>query len=299
MYAKSYSHVRSQLRYHMYADDCQIYASCDPNISGDIEATLSNMTNCIIDIKKWLSVNYLKLNDSKSEFFLLQDQNSISNILILITLHLPLVNQTSKHHHLLEILDFTLTQIYLSLLMLITSGRRYCFHIRTLWRIRRFIDKETCHHAVRALVISRLDYCNSLFTILSAKDISRLQRLQNNAARLVYAVGRRTEAAPLLLELHWLPVRQRIVFKIVLYVFKAFNNLAPPYLAEQFSVYVPARALPSSMDTTRLVVPKTNLAIGDRSFAVCAARAWNDLSPHMRTVQSVEVFKKNLKTFLF
>ena len=57
--------------------------------------------------------------------------------------------------------------------------------------------------------------------------------------------------------------------------------------------------LRSSMDTTRLVVPKTNLAIGDRSFAVCAARAWNDLSPHMRTVQSVEVFKKNLKTFLF
>ena len=94
-------------------------------------------------------------------------------------------------------------------------------------------------------------------------------------------------------------MRQRIVFKIVLYVFKAFNNLAPPYLAEQFSVYVPAPALRSSMDTTRLVVPKTNLAIGDRSFAVCAARAWNDLSPHMRTVQSVEVFKNNLKTFLF
>ena len=236
-----------------------------------------------------------------NQSFLLQDQNSISNILILITLHLPLVNQTSKHHHLLEILDFTLTQIYLSLCTTHVDNLRktILFHIRTLWRIRRFIDKETCHHAVRALVISRLDYCNSLFTILSAKDISRLQRLQNNAARLVYAVGRRTEAAPLLLELHWLPVRQRIVFKIVLYVFKAFNNLAPPYLAEQFSVYVPARALRSSMDTTRLVVPKTNLAIGDRSFAVCAARAWNDLSPHMRTVQSVEVFKKNLKTFLF
>ena len=280
----------------MYADDCQIYASCDPNISGDIEATLSNMTNCIIDIKKWLSVNYLKLNDSKSEFFIAGSKFNLKH-LDLDNFALTIGESNIKASPFIRNLGFYIDS-NLSLTTHVDNLRKtILFHIRTLWR--RFIDKETCHHAVRALVISRLDYCNSLFTILSAKDISRLQRLQNNAARLVYAVGRRTEAAPLLLELHWLPVRQRIVFKIVLYVFKAFNNLAPPYLAEQFSVYVPARALRSSMDTTRLVVPKTNLAIGDRSFAVCAARAWNDLSPHMRTVQSVEVFKKNLKTFLF
>ena len=59
------------------------------------------------------------------------------------------------------------------------------FHI-----INRIIDTETCHHAVRALVTSRLDYCNAAFTLLSAKDITRLQRLQNRAARLVFAKGR-------------------------------------------------------------------------------------------------------------
>ena len=72
--------------------------------------------------------------------------------------------------------------------------RSVLFHIRNLWRIRKFIDTETCHHDSRALVLSRIDYCNALFTCLSAKNTSRLQRLQNSGARVVFAVSRRTEA---------------------------------------------------------------------------------------------------------
>ena len=106
------------------------------------------------------------------------------------------------------------------------------FHIRNLWRIRRLIDKETCHHSVRALITSRLDYCNAVFTFLSSKDINRLQRLQNSAARLDFTVGRRIGAQLLLQTFHWLPMQQRIVFKVLLYVYKAFDNLAPPYIAE-------------------------------------------------------------------
>ena len=231
--------------------------------------------------------------------FLLPDQTIILDILILKHIALTIGESNIKVSSFIKNLGIYIDS-NISLTAHVDSLRKtILFHIRNLWRIRRFIDQETCHHAVRALVISRLDYCNSLFTVLSAKDISRLQRLQNSAARLVYAVDRRTEAAPLLIDLHWLPVKQRIIFKIVLYVFKAFNNLAPSYLSEQFSVYVPARALRSSMDKNRLVVPKTNLAIGDRGFTVSAAKAWNNLSVHMRTAQSVEVFKKNLKTHLF
>ena len=68
--------------------------------------------------------------------------------------------------------------------------RPVLFHIRNLWRIRKFIDTATCHHAAHALVLCRIDYCNALFTCLSAKNTSRLQRLQNSGARVVFAVGR-------------------------------------------------------------------------------------------------------------
>ena len=69
------------------------------------------------------------------------------------------------------------------------------FHVRNHWRIRRYIDQNTCHHVARALITSRLDYCNAMFTVLSSKDLARLQRLQNSAARVIFAVSRRVDAS--------------------------------------------------------------------------------------------------------
>ena len=73
---------------------------------------------------------------------------------------------------------------------------------------------------VSLYIISRLDYCNGLFTVLSAKDKKKLESIQNRAARLVFATGRRSHAMPLLTELHWLPLPYHIDFKICLIVFK-------------------------------------------------------------------------------
>ena len=156
------------------------------------------------------------------------------------------------------------------------------------WIICRFIHKETCHHSVGALITSRLDYCNAVFTLLSSKDINRLQRLQNCAARLVFAVGQRIEAQTLLQTLHWLPMQQRIVFKVLLYVNKQNQQTV-------CCLNVPPRALRSAMDINRLVVPRSNLVIGDHSFTVAAAKAWNSLPLSIRTANSVETFKSNLK----
>ena len=139
--------------------------------------------------------------------------------------------------------------------------RSVLFYIRNLWRIRKFIDTATCHHAARTLVISRINYCNALFTNRSAKNTSRLQRLQNGGARVVFAVGRRTEAEP-----HWLPVSQRVTFKILLYVYKALIEQTPLYITELFSYYTPARPLRSSTDLSRLVVPKFHSVAGERRF---------------------------------
>ena len=81
------------------------------------------------------------------------------------------------------------------------------FHIRNLWRIRRFLSQEACHHAVRSLVPSRIDYANSLLLGAREGDLTRLQRLQNRAARLVFACGRDRRSTDLMNALHWLPVK--------------------------------------------------------------------------------------------
>ena len=92
---------------------------------------------------------------------------------------------------------------------------------------------------------------------------------------------------------------QKIVFKVLLYVYKAFNNLAPTLIAEWFSAYVPPRTLRSAMDINPLVVPRSNLVIGDQSFTVAAAKAWNSLPLSIRTSSLVETLKSYLKMYLF
>ena len=95
----------------------------------------------------------------------------------------------------------------------ISSSTNY--HLRNIARIRRFIDKDTCKQAVRALITSRLDYCNSLLINITAKNIKKLQRIQNRSARLIFLANRRDNTSPLIKELHWLPVKERILFKTV------------------------------------------------------------------------------------
>ena len=85
------------------------------------------------------------------------------------------------------------------------------FHLWNLSRIRKYITQEACSNAIRALILSKLDYVNALLSYLSNKDIIRLQRLQNRAARIIFQVPCRHSSSPLLKSLHWLPVDSRII----------------------------------------------------------------------------------------
>ena len=175
------------------------------------------------------------------------------------------------------------------------------YHLRNLWRIRKFITIGTCHHAVRALVTSRLDYCNSLFSVLSARNKKKLESIQNRSARLIFAVSRttHTHTTPLLKDLHWLPFQKRIWFKLCLYIYKILHQSAPTYLQNLISVYTPTRTLRSASDKSLLTIPRSSLSIGDKRFNVSAAKFWNNLPLKIREHPTLAVFKKHLKTYLF
>ena len=174
------------------------------------------------------------------------------------------------------------------------------FHLRNLWRIRRFIDTTTCHHAVRALILSRIYYCNSLFTVLTSNDKKKIDSVVNRAARLIYyVVGRGTHTSPLLRELHWLPFSKRILFKLCLYVFKILNEKSPSYLTNTITLYKPSRNLRSAQDTLRLVIPRSHFVSVDKRFTIAASSAWNTLSLPIRQITNIDTFKKHLKSFLF
>ncbi|GFS11551.1 reverse transcriptase-like protein [Elysia marginata] len=122
--------------------------------------------------------------------------------------------------------------------------------------------------------------------------------MQNNAAKLVTRAKARDHVQPILHELHWLPVKERICFKMAITVFKCLNGLGPQYKSELLNFYVINRSL-GSINENLLVMPTTNLKLGERAFSVGGTMIWNSLESHVRKSPAMAAFKKSLKTKLF
>ena len=112
------------------------------------------------------------------------------------------------------------------------------YHIRNS-RIRQCLSIDSTKTQVHASVTSRLDHCNSLLYGLPDYLIQRLQYVMNATVKVITCKRKFDHVTPLIIELHWLPVRQRIVFKILLYTFKAHHGATPTYLTELIIPYVP------------------------------------------------------------
>ena len=128
------------------------------------------------------------------------------------------------------------------------------------------------------------------------------QVLQNNAARVIMQLKRSDHISNVLMTLHWLPIKKRIVYKIALMTYKSLNNnTAPEYMKEMTIPYVPSRSLRSASQH-QLRHPETKPKLkfyGKRSFAHAAPHIYNHLPTEIKLVKSSECFKVKLKSFLF
>ena len=109
----------------------------------------------------------------------------------------------------------------------------------------------------------------------------------------------REHITPYLKQLHWLPVRSRLQYKLLLLVHKALNGLAPPYIKELLKLYVPARNLRSSSGNLLKLPSTKTVTYGERQFSYGATELWNNLPSSFRTMNSLPLFKKTLKTYFF
>ena len=167
-----------KLNYHIYADDTQVYCSTDISNS---QEELSKITACVSDIRTWVVRNKLKINDDKTEFFILYSSYKE------FPTDLEFEIGQTKINRLAEIWEWCLTYIWR------WKARfrvwRICqtvnFHHRSINSVRNSLTNEATVLLVHALIKSRLDYCNSLLQGLPDKLINRLQLLQNIAARVV------------------------------------------------------------------------------------------------------------------
>jgi hypothetical protein len=154
---------------------------------------------------------------------------------------------------------------------------------------------------VCSLVLSRIDYCNSVLIGLPASSIAPLQRLQNAAARLVTGLHARDHVTSALTGLHWLPVRLRIQYKVALIMFHIHTRQCPAYLSNivtPLSSDLSRQRLRSSTGTDYLI-PRTRTKFGERSFSVAGPTTWNSLPESVRAVTDASAFKRLLKTHFY
>ena len=128
------------------------------------------------------------------------------------------------------------------------------FELKRISSIRRFLTEDAIKTLVASYILSRLDYCNCFLMGTPNSVIQPLQKIQNFAARLVLLAPRHPHATPLLEKLHWLPISERIKYKVACMCFSAINGSGPAYLSELLHVYNPSRTLRSSSDTRMLEI---------------------------------------------
>ena len=287
---------RHQLHPHLYADDTQIYGYCQPL---SVDSLQKKMSDCVDDVQEWMRANRLQLNTTKTEVLWCssarrQHQIPTTSIRIGNTSVLPV----SSVRDLGVYVDSDL-----AMRTHVTRTIGACFAaLRQIRSVRRSIPRHALLTLIRALVISKVDYCNSLLAGLPGNQVNRLQSVLNAAARLVFSASRSEHISPLLCELHWLRVPERIQFRLCVLAYRCLHGSSPAYLAESLRLVsgVTGRRGLRSADSNTLVVPPTRRStLGDRAFPVAASRAWNSLPASIRASTTFSNFRRDLKTFLF
>jgi hypothetical protein len=281
---------------HQYADDTQLQRAFDPNVLGDIDVAKTHIVESVSDIRCWMAHNSLKLNDDKTEFVIIGTKHQLAKVppqTIAIGDHTITQSQSAKNIG--AIFDSNLS-FEKHIATLCKSAR---FHLRNIGMIRKYLDTRSTETLIHAFVTTKLDNMNSLLFGLPSNQLDKLQRIQNTAARVIRKVHKHDHITPILKELHWLPVKVRIDFKILLLTFRALHGLAPKYIVDMLEPYQPSRNLRSKSQLL-LAQPATNLkTFGDRSFSYAAPLLWNKLPLVIRQSPTVNCFKQRLKTHFF
>lgn len=301
MYMKPLGSIISQhnVSCHFYADDSQLYLAFNTVGINDQDVTcpsIIKVERSIENARVWMQNNKLKLNENKTEVILFGTKKRINNLTnIRIRIGDVTITPTTVVKNLGVYYDQQLSMEQ----QIRAICRNVHMHLRNISRIRRYLSREACQLLVHALAISRIDYANSLLTGITSDRLKRLQKLQNVCARIVTRTPMVAHITPILKELHWLPVKARIDFKVLVLAYRALTGLSPPYITEMLSIYKPVRPLRSGYKMLLCKPATTTTTFGSRTFAHTATSLWNTLPQSIKSADTLETFRSRLKTHLF
>ena len=257
------------------------------SISFQYNVLVYDVKDCIEQITKWSYIQCLKINPDKTEMILFHPKSMEHQIIIGGTI---VGDDCIRYSKEVKNVGVWLDQ-HMTMNKHVNSLVSHCYHLlKNIGRIRSILSSKHAEILVHAVISSRLDNCNSLLMNASKSNLHKLQKVQNAAARLVVRGRRRTPISDTLRKLHWLRVESRIVYKILLLVFKSLHGQCSKNLGVKFKSFN-GRPL--------LETKAVNTKYGKRTFSYTGPKLWNALPLDIREENNIEKFKQKVKTLLF
>ena len=269
----------------MYADDTNITF-----VSNNLIDLEGEMNKDLKNIATWLTANNLTLNILKSEYMLISLRQRIA---------------TFEGNFKLECNGMSLSMVVKTecLRLQIDKHLTWDSHVKSitkkvvsalvmLKRIKRLVPYKNLISVYKSTIEPYFDYCSTVWNSIGSELSSKLQRLQNRAARII--TGARSKEV--LNGLGWQTLKQRRLEQTAIMMFKISNKMTPNYLQEMFQRDFGSQAYDLRSSDRNYVLPKNRTDYYNKSFAFTGAKVWNSLPNDLKQITSLETFKKRLKS---
>ena len=270
-----------------YADDNAAYQSFALTFQYHVIST--QLPNLLNQIHQWMNLYFLKLNPDKTEIIMflpqqLKDSHTINGCIFTD-------GSCVRFSDFVRNLGFIMDK-FLHMDVHINNVVALCYKLLSdIAKVKHLLSSKHTELLVHAVISSRLDYCNSLLYVANKNLINKLQKVQNAAARIISNRRKHDSVSDVLVNLHWLRVDARIIFKLLVFCYKCVSNMAPTCLTELIEL--------RNVDTRIFVYKHYQSAQARKSFSYMAPKLWNNLPTPLRLISSLPTFKRQIKYLLF
>ena len=269
-----------------FADDHQLVKHFYPDFQHQVLST--DIQECMKTIMTWMNSHFLRINPDKTKIIVIAPPFLRRQVIVGGTF---LGNECIRFVETAKNLGVVYDQ-QLNFDAQVTKVAKSCFQmIRNLYSIRHFINSTQLKQLVCSKILSKIDYCNILYFGINESSLRKLQHVQNCAARLIIKKENPMSLDNFFYRQHWLKVKERIHYKVLLIVHKCITLQAPPIVGSLLN-------FGNSIRTMKLEEQRVYTRFGTRSFEHIGPKLWNLLSKEIRNEQDTIVFKKRLKSYL-
>lgn len=278
----------------LFADDLQIYRSCDVN---DINHCISLLNEEIDRISNWANTNLLQLNLNKTQAIIFGARRFINNLNLESLTPLGTIDNVISFSPVVKnlgvLMDSKLTSSqHIQKIISKCNATYYQLH-----HLGKYTDYALRKTLVMALVYPQVNYCLAVLNGIGLVQDNKLQRIINRGVRFVCEIRRDGPVTTPRLVLGWLSVSNMRKLFLATIIFNTLKNGKPEYLADLLFEYTSARPTRAATGQPGLVVPNLRTDCFMYAFEVSGPRLWNEIPLDIRESLSLEIFKRQLKNW--